>query len=86
MLQRRFDLDHRILRAELNGVVNKVVKHLLDLDHICVDKEGLPCKKQFNRNPPVSAGSLKSGGSGLDHIVDIKIRVVQMTSFLIQVI
>ena len=73
VFQRRFDLDHGILRTELNSVVNKVVKHLLDLDHVCVDEKGLSCKEQFNGDPPVSAGPFKGSGSGFDHIVDIKI-------------
>ena len=86
MFQRRFNLDYRILRTELNGIVNQIVKHLLNLHHICMDKESLSCEKQLNGDPPVSAGSLKGSGCGFDHIVDIKIRVIQMTSFLIQVI
>ena len=44
MLQRRFNLDHRIFRTEFNGVIDKIIQHLLDLDHICVDEKGLSGK------------------------------------------
>ena len=86
MLFRGFDFNNRVKMAEFNGIVQKVIEHLLDFSHIRVHEQLVACQNQLNRHGPAFAGPLKGGGGVADDAVDIKNALVQQDSFGIQVI
>ena len=78
--------DGGIPEAELDGVVNEVVEHLLDLAHVRVNGQGIPQQKQLNSDLFGTAGALEGGCRIFDYIVDIKFWQIQHTSLAVEVV
>ena len=58
--------------TELDGIVNQVIKHLLDLSKICVHHLDVIGKSQFKVDVFLPTGSFKGCRCVFDHAVDIK--------------
>lgn len=86
LFQGSFYLNDRIMVAELDGIVYKVIQHLLYLAHIRIDKHFLSRQDQFDGNGFISAGALEGGGSITDDFINVEICPVQQHSLCIQVI
>ena len=59
--------------AELDGIVDQVIKDLLDLAHVCVDHLDVIGKCKVKADMSGVAGAFKRSGCVLDHPVDVKI-------------
>ena len=69
--------DRRVVSAEFDRIINEIVKNLLNLPSVCIH-ENIACQKQkLNGNPFACAGAFERGGSVLDHLLDIKLCLVQ---------
>ena len=86
VFQGGFHFNHRLLRAEFNGIVNEVIEYLLNLSHIGPHKQGLAGQQKFDGNPFLPAGALKGFGSAFYDTVDVKIRIIQLPSLFIQIV
>lgn len=73
IFQRRLDIDDRVRMAELDGIVDQVVEHLLDLSKIRVDHGDGLRERQVQHQVLGVAGALEGGGRILDNPVDVKI-------------
>ena len=60
------------MMTELDGIVNQVIKHLLDLSQIRIHHLHAVRKGQFEINILLFTGSLKGSRCVFDHAVDIK--------------
>ena len=69
----RLDIDHGVIMAEFNGIVDQVIKDLLDLAHVCVDHLDIIGKCKVKADMSGVAGAFKGSGCVLDHPVDVKI-------------
>ena len=67
------DVDHRVIMAELDGIVDQVIKDLLDLAHVCVDHLDVIGKCKVKADMSGVTGSFKGCGSVFYYPVDIKI-------------
>ena len=67
------DVDHRIRMAELDGIVDQVVEHLLDLAQIRIDHLCVVGKSQIQNDVLRAAGSFKGCCGVFDDTVDIEI-------------
>ena len=63
--------------AELDGVVHKVVEHLLYLDHIRIDVHLIACEDKLNGDQPFTAGSLEGHCCIFDDLVQVKGALVE---------
>ena len=81
-----FHLYGRIIAAEFDGVVNKVVQHLLDFSIVSGDLQGLSGQEQLDRNMFGGAGSLKGGGGILDNSVDVEICNIQQIALGVYIV
>ncbi len=70
---RSLDIDHGAVVAELDGIVQEVIKDLLDLSQIRVDHQYVVGKGQVQDDVSGAAGSLEGGRRVLDHPVDVEI-------------
>lgn len=57
------DVDHRVIMAELDGIVDQVIKDLLDLAHVCVDHLDVIGKCKVKADMSGVTGSFKGCGS-----------------------
>ena len=71
------DVDHRVIMAELDGIVDQVIKDLLDLSQIRVDHQYVVGEGQVQDDVPGAAGALKGGRRVLDDPVDVEIAAGQ---------
>ena len=53
-------MDHRIMVAELNGVVHEIIEYLLNFSHICMDIHFIAGQDHLNSNGFVMTGALRS--------------------------
>ena len=74
---RRLDRDAGIRVAELDGVVDEVVEHLLDLLPVRVHVEMAGSQEKLDGDPPLCTDPLKGGGRVLDDFVDVEDLLVQ---------
>ena len=63
--------------AELDGIVQEVIKDLLDLSQIRVDHQYVVGKGQVQDDVPGAAGAFKGGRCVLDDPVDVEIAAGQ---------
>ena len=69
----RLNLNERIVVAEFDGIIQKVVKHLLDLIHVCNHIHLIACEHQFDADHFLPAGTLKGSSHVADNGIDLKI-------------
>ena len=67
------DIDHRVIVAEFDGIVDQVIENLLDLSHVCIYHLDIIGKCKIKAYMPGITGAFKRGGSIFDHPVDVKI-------------
>ena len=58
--------------AEFDGIVQQIVKYLLNLADICIYKHLISGKDQFNSNGLFPAGAFKGSDCITDNLIDIK--------------
>lgn len=59
--------------AEFDGIVNEIIKNLLDLSHVRIDHLDVIRKCKVKTDMSGIAGAFKRSGCVLDHPVDVKI-------------
>ena len=68
------DVDHPALPAELDGIVNQVVEHLLDLAKVCINHLDGVGEGEIEGDPLLDTGALEGRRRVPDGMVDVKIR------------
>ena len=72
--------------AEFDGVVNQVVEYLLYFSHIGSDHKRRRVKNQFNADKLFLADALESSRRIPDNGVDIKVRNLQISLFVVVIV
>ena len=77
-------LDGRIIMAEFDGIVQKIIENLLDLFHICPDIEFMSGQEQFQTDLAAGADAFERSCGVFDCIVDVETVNVHHTFFHVQ--
>ena len=77
VLQRSLDIDHRVLTAEFDGVVDQIVEHLLDLTEICIHHLDIRSEGEIENDILGIAGSFEGCRSIFNHAIDIEVASCQ---------
>ena len=77
VLQRSLDIDHRVLTAEFDGVVDQIVEHLLDLTEVCIHHLDIRSEGEIENDILGIAGSFKGCRGIFNNAIDIKVAPCQ---------
>ena len=77
VLQRSLDIDHRVLTAEFDGVVDQVVEYLLDLTEVCIHHLDIRSEGEIENDILGIAGSFKGCRGIFNNAIDIKVAPCQ---------
>ena len=73
-----------MIRAELDGIVQKIVQHLLNLVHIRLHKKLFSCKEKLQADAPFGTETFEGGGGDSNNMIDIKALYVHKALFVVQ--
>ena len=77
VFQRSLDIDHRILTAEFNGIVDQIVEYLLDLTEIRIHHLDIRSEGEIQNDILGIAGSFKGCRGIFNNAIDIKVAPCQ---------
>ncbi len=77
VLQRSLDIDHRVLTAEFDGVVDQIVEHLLDLTEVCIHHLDIRSEGEIENDILCIAGSLEGCRGIFNNTIDIEVAPCQ---------